>query len=181
MQQAGDAMQRLLFLLLALFLFVAFVRCLCWLRDRQLRRPRVASGPFRTPEEVAAWRAREIASEVAKHGVVRPPWVHAPGHDPWSITWRMGDDGYLSLWASWVSEHPRSEVAAVIRRYGAVPADWTPWAAAVACDLPPSVREVTNDPADDSILYLPFEDLCALLAAVGIEVSGEPRPPIARR
>ncbi|HWL89098.1 MAG TPA: hypothetical protein VNO21_25020, partial [Polyangiaceae bacterium] len=131
-------------------------------------------------ERVAAWRAREIA----EHGALRPPWVYAPGHDPWSITWRMGDDGYLDEWASWAGEHPRSEVAAVIRRYGAVPADWAPWAALVACEFPPSQRETTLDDEDDllhDVFLEPFEDVCALLAEIGIEVSGEPRPPLRRR
>lgn len=135
------------------------------------RRARTGSAPSVTPEErMAAWLARELAT----HDVVRPPWVHAPGHDPWSITWRMGDDGYLALWAMWVRDRPRSEVAAVIRRYGAVPADWAPWAAAVACELPASERAAPPDDEEGSVFYEPFEHVCALLAATGIEVSGEP-------
>jgi hypothetical protein len=137
------------------------------------------STPSTTFEERrAAWLARELAT----HGAVRPPWVHAPGHDPWSITWRMGDDGYIDLWASWLGDRPRSEIAAILRRYGAVPAEWAPWAAALTCERPPLEPEETlDDDADHPFCYEPFEDLRARLAAVGIEVSGEPSPPARAR
>jgi hypothetical protein len=106
-----------------------------------------------------------LADEIRTHGSVRPPWVAFPGVHPFDIAWRMGaGETHVMLWRAWAAGRTVSETTAVIARYGAVPADWSWWAAdALDCIVD----------ADD-IYDVPFEDVRGKLADAEIAVAGVP-------
>jgi hypothetical protein len=109
--------------------------------------------------------ARLLADEVRIHGSVRPPWIRLPDVHPFDIAWRMGaGEAHVMLWSRWAEGRPASEIAASIARHGAVPADWSWWAA--------SAIDRTDD--ENDIYDAPFEDVHARLADAGIPVAGVP-------
>jgi hypothetical protein len=110
----------------------------------------------------------QLDAEVVTHGSVRPPWVFLLGVHPFEIAWRMGaGESHLMLWGSWARARGPEDILAVIREHGPVPADWAWWAAEAAglVTLP------EDEPYTEAV---PFDVACAKLAAVGVEVVGEP-------
>lgn len=121
-----------------------------------------------TDADPRAERLRQLEEEVERHGCVRPPWIRFPGAHPLDIAWRMGaGEMHVMSWTEWASTRAPDERLAVLRRYGAVPADWAWWAAE-------SVGLLTHLDDDDDLYGIPFEDIRTRLEALGVTVEGEP-------
>jgi hypothetical protein len=104
-----------------------------------------------------------MATEVAEHRAIRPPWVAFPGVHPFDIAWRMGaGETHLLLWWHWSQGRTRAEIVGTITNYGDVPADWACWAAEAA-----GLRVVDYESEETQ-----FDAARSRLATVGISVDG---------
>ncbi|MBX3273140.1 MAG: hypothetical protein KF729_22945 [Sandaracinaceae bacterium] len=119
--------------------------------------------------ELPAPLERALVDERRRHGRVRLPWVAFPGMHPFDLGWRMGaGETHLILLAHDAGDRSLEARRAEVIAAGPVPADWAFWVAE-RLELPG-----TADDPDLGPYALAFDEVRDALAALGIDVGGEP-------
>ena len=115
-----------------------------------------------------------VADEIRTHGAVRPPYVAFPGVHPFDVFWRMGaGESHVMALSRARSSLGIAERDVVVKRSGAVPADWVWWVADWLALFPEDASDAEASETFGAYDHA-FDDVRARLATRGISVTGEP-------